>query len=383
MVYLIGILFLSIFAAANIFVGLRGWEIVKQLVPFVNIYLYWVFFALIVLSFFIGRMGRRFLPTSIDRIFNLIGSYWLAILLYFLIMTVFIIVIRLILKVTGAGTYYRGTYDIELILDVAAIFIISIILIYGTYNANHSKVVEYDITINKKAGNLKQLNIVTISDIHLGSIIGKNRLNKMVEEVNELNPDIVLFCGDIIDDDTNTFIEEHMEESFKKIKSRYGVYAVLGNHEYIGGDIEKIEKAYKDAGIKLLKDNVEKIQDSFYIVGRDDVSTQRFSGKIRSDISKLIKECDKSLPIVVLDHQPVKLEDAEKAGVDLQFSGHTHKGQFFPTDLITKRIFKIDWGHMKENNFNIIVTSGFGTWGPPIRVGSSSEIVKTEVTFKQ
>lgn len=382
MMYLIGFLFLSIFAAANIFVGLRGWGIIKQLMPFVNIYLYWVLFALIVLSFFIGRMGRSFLPTSIDKIFNLVGSYWIAILFYFLILTVFLVIIRLILKAMPIGVYYRGTYDIEFVLDLAAVFIISIILVYGTYNANHSKLVGYDITINKKAGNLKKLNIITVSDIHLGSIVGKSRVEKMVEEINKQNPDIVLLGGDIIDDDINPFIQEHMEESFKKIKCRYGVYAVLGNHEYIGGNIEKIEKAYKDANITLLKDKVEKIDDSFYIVGRDDVSGERHNGKSRSDISQLIKGCDKSLPIIVLDHQPVKLEDTEKAGVDLQFSGHTHKGQFFPTDLITKRIFKIDWGYLKENNFNIIVTSGFGTWGPPIRIGSSSEIVKTEVNFR-
>jgi predicted MPP superfamily phosphohydrolase len=381
MIYLAGIIFLTIFTAANIFVGLRGWVLVSQLLPFVNVYLYWGLFILICASFFVGRLGRKFLPSSIDAIFNLIGSYWIAALFYFLIMAIFLAITKILIKLINMGTLYRS-YNIELILDVLALLVVVIILIYGTYNASHSRVISYNLSIDKKAGELKKLNIVTVSDIHLGSLVGKQRLNKMVEEINALDPDIVFLCGDIIDNDINPFIDENMGEPFKQIKSKYGVYAVLGNHEYIGGKIEETEEAYEKANIKLLKDKVEKINNSFYVIGRDDASSSRFNGNKRTDISELVKICDKSMPIIVLDHQPVKIQDAENAGVDLQFSGHTHKGQFFPTDLITKRIFKIDYGYLKEDKFNIIVTSGFGTWGPPIRVGSNSEIVKTEVNFK-
>ncbi|MBV7273002.1 metallophosphoesterase [Clostridiaceae bacterium UIB06] len=381
MVYLIGIIFLTIFAAINLTVGLRGWIIIRQLLPFINVYLYWILFAFIALSFFLGRLGGKFLPSTVDAAFNIVGGYWIAALYYFIILAVLLAIVKVLIKLASSGVLFRG-YNVELILNMSIFIVIFIILAYGTYNATHSKIIKYDIAIDKRAGDLKNLNIVTVSDIHLGSIVGKSRLNKMIVEINGLKPDIVFLCGDIVDDDISPFLTENMGETFKQIKSKYGVYAVLGNHEYIGGNIQEIEKAYKEANIILLKDGVEKVNNSFYVVGRDDVSGVRVNGKKREDISKLIERCDKTLPIIVLDHQPVKIEEAKSAGVDLQFSGHTHKGQFFPTNLITKKIFKIDYGYLKEDKFNIIVTSGFGTWGPPIRVGSNSEIVKTEVDFK-
>lgn len=382
MIYLIVIIFLTIFTAINILIGLRGWGIVRKLLPFVNIYLYWILFISVALSFFVGRIGKKFLPSSIDAMFNLIGAYWIAALYYFFIMGLLLIIVRVIIKLKSKGALFRKDNNIELILDISVCFIILITLIYGTYNASHSKVISYNVSIDKNAGELKKLNILTVADIHLGGIVGKNRLNKMVDEINKLKPDIVFLCGDIVDDDIDPFIAENMGESFKQIKSKYGVYGVLGNHEYMGSNIQATEKAYEEANIKLLKDKAEKVNNSFYVIGRDDASGGRVNGKKRMDISQLVKSLDKALPIIVLDHQPVNIQDEESAGVDLQFSGHTHKGQFFPTNLITKKIFKIDYGYLKEGKFNIIVTSGFGTWGPPIRVGSNSEIVKTEVDFK-
>lgn len=381
MIYFIGIIFLTVFTAINLTIGLRGWAIIRQLAPFVNVYLYWILFGLIALSFFLGRLGRRFLPSTVDSIFNVVGGYWIAALYYFIIIAVLLSIVKFVTRFASSGVLFRG-YNVELILNMSILIVVFVILVYGTYNANHSKIIKYNVAIDKRAGILKNLNIVTVSDIHLGSIVGKRRLNKMVNEINELKPDIVLLCGDIVDDDISPFLVENMGEPFKQIKSKYGVYAVLGNHEYIGGRIEEIEKAYKEANIRFLKDSVEKVNDSFYVIGRDDASGDRINGKKREDISKLVESCDKTLPIIVLDHQPVKIEEAKNAGVDLQFSGHTHKGQFFPTNLITKKVFKIDYGYLKEGKFNIIVTSGFGTWGPPIRVGSNSEIVKTEVDFK-
>ncbi|MCT8976221.1 metallophosphoesterase [Clostridium sp. CX1] len=383
MIYLVVILFLSIFAAANIFIGLRGLDILRHFMPTISIYIYWALFASIALSMFIGRAGRGYLPAALDRVFNIIGGYWLAALVYFLIGAMLFGVVNIVIRLFKIKSYYRGNTDIHLILNLAAIFIIILLLAYGTYNAGHSKVINYEINIDKKAGALKELNIVTVSDIHLGSLIGKGRLDKMVSEINKLNPDIVFLAGDIIDDDIEPFINNNMGESFRRIKSKYGVYGVLGNHDYFGGSIEKVEKAYKEANINILRDKMVKVSDSFYVVGREDASAGRVIGGKRKEVSVITKDADKSLPLILLDHQPVKLEETKKAEVDLQFSGHTHKGQFFPAGLVTERVFKIDWGYLKEDNFNVIVSSGYGTWGPPIRVGSNSEIVRTIVKFSK
>ena len=127
-----------------------------------------------------------------------------------------------------------------------------------------------------------------------------------------------------------------MPEILKKLRSRYGVYAVLGNHEYIGGNNELAVEYLQQAGINVLVDECLKINDQFYVVGRDDRMAGRMFGKSRIELSSLIDGIDKSLPIILLDHQPVNLEEGQRNGIDLQLSGHTHNGQFFPNTLISK-----------------------------------------------
>ncbi len=92
---------------------------------------------------------------------------------------------------------------------------------------------------------------------------------------------------------------------------------------------------------------------------------------------------DTSNPVLLLDHQPQNLDEAEKLGIDLQLSGHTHKGQFFPNNLITNRIFENDWGYLHKESLQVIVSSGFGTWGPPIRIGNKPEIVEILIRFSK
>ncbi|HWI54984.1 MAG TPA: metallophosphoesterase, partial [Desulfobacteria bacterium] len=124
------------------------------------------------------------------------------------------------------------------------------------------------------------------------------------------------------------------------------------------------------------------VADSFYIVGRDDKSGSRFTGHKRKNLQDIISAVDRSLPVIVMDHQPTNLGETERAGVDLQVSGHTHRGQLFPNHLITRRIYEVDYGYLRKGNLNVIVSSGYGTWGPPIRVGSVAEIVDINVEFR-
>ncbi len=384
MLYLIGIVFLTIFVAANIYVGIKGLNIIKHIFPIVSVYLYWIIFTCIALSYIISIIGKNFFTVNIEKILNIIGSYWLAALVYFLIINLATTIIKISIKYMGINSLFKSdSKNIVLIVDFLAMIIVVLVLVYGTYNANNSKVVKYEVNIHKKAGNLEELNIVMVSDIHIGTIIGKSKVDKMVKSINELQPDVVLLGGDIIDNDIEPFINGHIDEAFKNIKCKYGVYAVLGNHEYIATNISKIQNVYEKSNINVLKDQIENVGNSFYIVGRDDVSSESFLREKRKSISELTYKGHKDMPIIVLDHQPINLNESKEAGVDLQFSGHTHKGQFFPTDWITKRMFQIDWGYLREHNFNIIVSSGYGTWGPPIRIGTNSEIVQAKVKFNK
>ena len=241
----------------------------------------------------------------------------------------------------------------------------------------------YDIAIRKTVHDLPKLHAVMVSDIHLGLVVDNDRLDAMVNSINELDPDIVFLAGDTIDEDVKLFFDQKMPEVIEKLRSKYGVYAVLGNHEYIGGNSELATNYLRQAGVVVLVDEYIKLNNQFYVVGRDDRMAGNMTGKQRLDLSRVMDGIDHSLPIILLDHQPHNLEEGQRNGVDLQLSGHTHNGQFFPNNLLAKRLFEHSWGYLRKGEYQVIVSSGYGTWGPPIRIGNYSEIIDLNISFSK
>ena len=384
MIYFQIIFSFLIFMAANIYVGKKGWLLINGAIPKVSIYLYWAMFIFIAFSFIIGRFSKNKVPHFFEKFLNILGGYWMAAFLYFIILLGVIDIVKLILGIKKLSFVNTNTLQkVYFMSNIGALIIVAVLLVYGTYNATNLKTTRYSIKINKEAGKLKKLNVVMLSDLHLGDIVDKHRLSKMVSKINELEPDIVILAGDIIDDYIEPFIAQDMGTEFKKIHSRYGVYAVLGNHEYYGGAIDKIAYEYENsANFNLLRDKAVKIDNSFYLVGREDLSYERYSKTKRKTLDALITDTDRLLPIIVIDHQPTNLSEGEAAGVDVQFSGHTHKGQLLPANIVTNKLFENDFGLLTKKTYNIVVSSGAGTWGPPIRIGSASEIVQVELEFK-
>ena len=172
-------------------------------------------------------------------------------------------------------------------------------------------------------------------------------------------------------------IRQNLGETLRKINSRLGVFAVTGNHEYIGG-VEEACRYLGDHGITMLRDESVMIDDRVYIVGREDRSIG--SGR-RKSLDDLLLRVDKSFPVILMDHQPFRLEEAENAGVDLQLSGHTHHGQLWPFNFITKKVYELSWGYKKKGNTHVYVSCGVGTWGPPVRTGNRPEIINMKLRF--
>lgn len=164
------------------------------------------------------------------------------------------------------------------------------------------------------------------------------------------------------------------------MRAKYGIFAVTGNHEYIGG-VEPSIKYLTEHGITELRDNTVKIADSFYVVGREDRASKGFAGIIRKPLNQLLEGVDRTLPVILMDHQPVRLEEAEKNGIDLQLSGHTHHGQLWPFNFITKKIYEVSMGYKQKGSTHFYVSCGLGTWGPPIRTGNRPEIVVINLSF--
>lgn len=381
-IYFISIM-LPIYCAINFYIGIRGWQAISSLLPMINSKIYWVIFWIISLSYILGRLLRSYLPYWTGNGLTLVGSYWLGIMVYALFFVIFIDIIRFFDKYIGfIPKNIKENPNIVQILGATVILIITGLFIWGIWNAKNPKVVHYDINIPKTSAGLNNLHIVALSDIHLGFTIGEERISQAVNMINGLNPDMVLFVGDTVDEDINILKEKNMKEIFNKIKSKFGSFAVLGNHEHIGGQTNQEIHDIEAAGIKILKDDYIKINDSFYLIGRNDASGERFTGGARKNLDQIMKDVDTKLPVILMDHQPSGLEESQANGVDLQLSGHTHRGQIWPFSYITGRIFEVDWGYLKKGSLQVIVSSGFGTWGPPLRIGTCSEIVDITVNFK-
>ncbi|MFZ5753473.1 MAG: metallophosphoesterase [Bacillota bacterium] len=369
---------LLVYGCLNYYIGRRLWQTLSFYVS-LNHSLYWLIFWSVALSYLMGRMGQKYLPAGVSTLLSLVGSYWLGAMFYFLQILVVMDLIRALMNVLKL--WPGGVKGFPPAAGLTALLLVIVILGYGFWNARNPQVVHYDITIPKKAGQLDKLHVVMVSDLHLGKIMDNRRLEKMVEIVNALNPDLILLPGDVIDENVGLFVEQNMMATFRRLNPKYGKFAALGNHEYIGRKVEEAIHYLEESGIQVLQDSYIKVEDSFYVVGRDERASERFSGRKRKSLAEVMTGIDYSLPIILLNHQPVELEEAKKEGVDLQLSGHTHRGQLFPNQLITSRIFEKDWGYLRKEELQVIVSSGFGTWGPPIRVGNRPEVVDIVIHF--
>ncbi len=372
------IIFISIYFAGNYYVGLRFFQSIQILIEPYYV-LYWTGYSFLALSLFAVKLGKRVYPGSVNYLAAITGDYWLAVVYYSLLIWAGADALHFLISFAFPETQivkYPSFY-----WGFAVLSMVSLLLLYGTWNANHPRIAHYDLVIKKTAPDLPELHAVLVSDIHLGLVNDNKRLESMVNKINELAPDIVFLAGDTIDEDVRFFINSKMPEILEKLQPEYGVYAVIGNHEYIGGNCKLAIEHLKQAGVNVLVDEYIKVNNQFYVVGRDDRMAGSMAGKTRTELSRLLEGIDHNFPIILLDHQPVNLKEGQHNGIDLQLSGHTHAGQFFPNTFISRHVFEKSWGYLKKGESHIIVTSGFGTWGPPIRIGSSSEIVDIKISF--
>lgn len=372
-----GIVF-TIYGLINYYIIRRGLSIVPA--EYKTVFLIAAIF--IASSYIAGRLIENVWISPISIVLVWMGSFWLAIMAYTFL---FLIVIDLFRLINHIIPFFPSfiTSNIEQSKRIVAIVVGVLVLssvVGGYINTKMIVIKKYSIDIKKKAGELKSLNLAVASDLHLGTINSYEFMYNVSEKINKLNPDVILLAGDIIDEDLGPVIKYDVGEHLQRLKAKYGVYAVTGNHEFIGGAEPAVEYLEKH-NINVLRDKALKIDDAFYIVGREDRASRQFSGKQRKELSDIIKEVDKSLPIIMMDHQPFNLEQASQNGVDLQLSGHTHNGQLWPFNYIVEKVYELAWGYRLINNTHYYVSCGVGGWGPPIRTGSRPEIINIKLNF--
>ena len=347
------------------YVLLRGWQALQ---PSGNVR---IFYLIISVFLFLSMMGSmifgNYLPPVLAKMLSFAGLSYFIVMIYLLLSFILVDIVR----VTNHFTHFApaGLVQFRYWAMLVSLVIIGIVMVIGNYKFNHPEVVKLDISVEKnKSG--KDIKIVAVSDIHLGISIDKSRLKKYVALINSQQPDIVLIAGDLSDRGVKPLIDQKMNEELSAIKAPLGVFAITGNHDFYAETLHAATDYFKLSGISVLQDSAFLVNNDFYIVGRDDKTNHK-----RKSLNEIMSNIDKTKPVILLDHQPFHLEEAEQNNVDLQISGHTHNGQFFPGSWFVKRMFEVGYGYLKKGNTHYYVSSGLGLWGPQYRIGTQSEVV--------
>lgn len=327
-----------------------------------------LFAGCFVLSRFIGHTKY----TGLYNIVSWIGYFWLVILLYSVVILAVYDIVRLLnyfmpFLPNTASIPYKNLKTFTLLVTSCILFIL---VLFGYINAGNTKVRHISLSSEKING--KPVTIALASDLHFGNIVSDKKLERLVNSINSYNPDIVILAGDLMDEAHEYIFKNKVGQPLKGLKAPKGVYAIAGNHEYIGG-IENAISYISSLGITFLRDSVIE-HDEIVIVGRDDIHSVSTGNNRRKPLSQLISEKYKEKFILVADHQPADLKRVAASKIDLQVSGHTHNGQMWPFIHLVNLAFERAYGLFKIEETKFYITSGFGTWGPPIRLGSNSEI---------
>ncbi len=365
---------LSVYSLINYYVILRGWEALPP-DPLLRL-LYLVVSILLAASFLSGRFLERRRSSVFSTFLITTGSYWLAAMTYFFLLAASFDLLKAIASLTGvvAPVGWMEIHAAAPWILLVSILVVGITVFLGARNARTPRVRNMEFVLHKNGAARRELKVVAASDIHLGTIIGKKRLEKIVQQINALDPDIVLLPGDVVDEDIGPVIRDNLGETLRKIRHRLGIYAITGNHEYIGG-ADAACRYLEEHGITLLRDRSVQIDGGWTLIGREDRSVSQFAGRKRKPLAELLDGVDRGKPVILMDHQPFGLEEAEREGVDMQISGHTHHGQLWPFNFITRKVYEVSWGYKQKGNTHVYVSCGVGTWGPPVRTGNTPEIL--------
>ena len=369
----------SIFYAIHVYIYLHGAAALPDS-PAVRT-AFFVVFLVLASSFLAGRFLERVMFNRFTTALVWLGSLWLGAMVYFFLLSVVVELVRLIDLIVPFLHRIADFGDPFVRLSTLCLAIggVLAVVVYGYSNARNPRVKGLKISIEKRSP-LPSMIIAVASDIHLGTVISRNRLQDIIEKINAMQADLVLLPGDVIDEDVRPVIEQNLGEMLRTIRSKYGVYSITGNHEYIGG-AEKAVSYLTEHGITVLRDQCVVIADAVTVVGREDWSIRQFTKGRRMALADLMQMVDRNKPVILMDHQPFGLTEAVEQGVDLQLSGHTHHGQLWPFHWITNKVFEISWGYKKIGATHFYVSSGAGFWGPPIRTGNHPEILRIELTF--
>lgn len=324
---------------------------------------------------YVGKRGRRRLMGAAFFITNALiaglllqlghalfrwMAFWMVLLLFVMYAALATFVLYLLLR------RFMEQKPMSRSLRLFAPLFVAGLLAFAAYNA-YTPVVRYaDITIDKPLS--KPLRIGMAADTHLGVLFGAKQIDKLVAVMNREQVDMILLPGDLMDDNVDAYRAENMQPHLEKLRAPLGVYATLGNHDLFGHEREIYEELTR-AGIRVLANESTVVDGRLLVVGRNDDLD-----RTRPSTETLLSNQNTALPVLLMDHRPTDIEAHSKLPVDIQVSGHVHNGQIAPANLIVRFLNRLHYGYEHIGNGHFFVTSGYGFWGVPLRLGSQSEV---------
>jgi predicted MPP superfamily phosphohydrolase len=386
---------LAVQAVLGAYLGWRfRWAFGAVLPPWLMAWhVFWPLVALIVMSFPLAYFSGRLLSVELPSwlLFAsavLYGAVAIGFATVLIADALGLVVRRLSFLQPACGYVRQHPHHLGfLILGIVVLHVA-----WGLYRAHTPRETHFSVIVHKPLSNgAKRLRIVQLSDMHIGRYSSAALMQEMVSRVNRLEPDMIVFTGDIIDNSVKPYFDQDMPRILGELKSRYGAYLVIGNHDYFGESPKRSIDAYTRSNMRVLRDEILYLEEpGITLIGRDDLirGSRLPPGAVldapgsRASLAALTERADPATPWILLDHQPREIDEAIAQKIDLQFSGHTHGGQFFPINIIVKYLYKEPWGLLTQGAYSLIVSCGFGTWGPPLRFPSYAEIVVADVLFQ-
>jgi predicted MPP superfamily phosphohydrolase len=374
---------LAVYALINYYVARRGGQALSAHPAARTVFI--VLYIALAVSYPASRILRGLAENVPTVWLDNVGAMHMVVMLYGLMGAVLVDVVRLanaivpFLPKAVTGNPGRTGSALFLVIAIGTAGMI----IGGGWNSTRPHLRELEIHLPRGSGTTARLTAVFASDLHLGSIIGRRRLERIVRKINDLRPDVVFFGGDIVDETIRPRQEVELSAVMQTLRAPLGTFVVPGNHETFAG-LERTLACYRNCGLTVLQEQAVRVADTFVLICRRDPSSLK-PGEKRLPIREILARegIDDGLPLILLDHQPAHLEQAAEAGVSLQLSGHTHAGQIFPLNIVNRWIWELNWGWLQRGGTQYYVSSGVGTWGPPVRTGSRPEIVRIHLFFDQ
>ena len=340
-----------------------------------------IFMILMVVAPILVRISERHGYEALARGLAYIGFTWMGLLFIFISVSFFFDIYRLLhflARMLTRSPLEDFTLSLRNFCTLAILFSFAVV-IYGYFEALHIRTEHVTVKTSKLPERIGRFRVVQISDVHLGLIVGKSRLKRILRKVKDARPDILVSTGDLVDGQMDDL--EMLTDMFQNIPTQYGKFAITGNHEFYAG-LNRALAFTEKAGFTILRGEGLTVSNFLNVAGVDDPARKHYVPDRAASEKALLEKMPREKFTLFLKHQPV-ISSESLGRFDLQLSGHTHKGQIFPFNLVTKFYYRMHTGLSKVNgNALLYVSRGSGTWGPPVRFLSPPEVTVIDITYK-